>query len=224
MPSNVHYAAAVDLPEILPLFPLPGALLLPRGQIPLNIFEPRYLAMVDSALAGDRLIGMIQPDAAQTAREIALPALYPVGCAGRITQFAETGDGRYLIQLTGIARFRLIEEMPATTLFRQARVDFSTFEYDLEPRLGEDAVDRDAIIAALRAYGETHGIPIDWRNVGEAPNEALVNALSMLAPFGTAEKQALLEAVDLRARGEMLVALTELELAQENGEGGPRMQ
>ncbi|MCA0400861.1 MAG: LON peptidase substrate-binding domain-containing protein [Proteobacteria bacterium] len=223
MPSNVQYAATTDLPETLPLFPLPGALLLPRGLIPLNIFEPRYVEMFDAALAGGRLIGMIQPRHNQ-GRTSAAPELYPVGCAGRITQFAETGDGRYLVQLTGIARFKLVEEMPGMMPYRQASVDFTPYAHDLSARLGEDEVDRGAVIAALRNYSEANEIPIDWKNVGEAANEALVNALSMLAPFGPAEKQALLEAHDLKARAEMLVALTELDLAREEGDGGPKMQ
>lgn len=223
MPSNIHYATAGDLPEVLPLFPLSGALLLPRGQMPLNIFEPRYLAMIDAAMAGDRLIGIIQPDPVQ-GNEIGLPRLYPVGCAGRITQLAETGDGRYLIQLTGIARFRLIDEVPANTLFRQGRADFVSFEGDLEPRRGEELVDRDAVIQALRAFSEANQVEMDWKNVGDAPNEALVNALSMMAPFGAPEKQALLEARDLKARADMLVALTEVDLAREGSDGGPGMQ
>jgi hypothetical protein len=223
MPSNVHYARAAELPATLPLFPLPGALLLPRGQMPLNIFEPRYLAMIDAALASGRLIGMIQPDPALSP-EIGLPHLYRVGCAGRITQFAETGDGRYLVQLTGIARFRIVEELGAMTLFRQAQVDFAPFEADLAPRLGEEHVDRPALVAALRAFSKANRVEIDWDNVNEAPNEALVNALSMMAPFGVQEKQALLEAEDLKSRADMLVALTEIELARESGDGGPRMQ
>lgn len=223
MPSNIRYANAADLPETLPLFPLPGALLLPRGQMPLNIFEPRYLAMIDAAMAGHRLIGMIQPDPADKTG-VGLPPLYPVGTAGRITQLAETGDGRYLVQLTGVARFRLAEELPASTLFRQARVDFTAFEDDLEPRLGEDAVDRTAIVQALRAFSEANDIQIDWKNVGEAPNEALVNALCMMAPFGVPEKQALLESADLKTRGDMLVALTEVEMAREGNDGGPSVQ
>lgn len=223
MPSNVHYANAADLPETLPLFPLPGALLLPRGQMPLNIFEPRYLAMIDAALAGDRLIGMIQPDPA-TSETIALPGLYGVGCAGRITQFAETGDGRYLLQLTGICRFRLVEERPMLTPFRSAKVDFATFEADLEPRRGEEAVDRTAIFRALRAFSDANQVSIDWKSIEEAPNEALVNALSMMAPFGASEKQALLEAVDLKTRADMLVAITEIELARDGHDVGPRVQ
>lgn len=223
MPSNVQYSRISDLPSTLPLFPLPGALLLPRGQMPLNIFEPRYLAMVDAALGNGRLIGMIQPDPAQTSG-IGLPALFRIGCAGRITQLAETGDGRYLIQLTGVVRFRLVEEIQAGTLFRQARVDFEPFAADLDARRGEDLVDRDAVLTALRAFSEVHGIDIDWTSIDEAANEALVNALSMMAPFGVAEKQALLEAADLKARAEMLVALTEMELAREGEGNGPAMQ
>lgn len=223
MASNVAYLHAGELPETLPVFPLPGALLLPRGQMPLNIFEPRYLAMIDAALRSDRLIGMIQPDASQ-AGQIGLAPLYQVGCAGRITQFAETGDGRYLIQLTGICRFRLVEEIPSETLFRQVRADFQAFEADLEVRRGEERVRRDALLEALRRFSEANRLEIDWENIHAAPNEALVNALSMMAPFGVAEKQALLEAPDLESRADMLVALTEMDLARDAGDGGTRMQ
>lgn len=223
MASNVAYLDAGELPETLPVFPLPGALLLPRGQMPLNIFEPRYLAMIDAALSGDRLIGMIQPDISQ-AVQIGLPPLYQVGCAGRITQFAETGDGRYLIQLTGICRFRLVEEIQTDTQFRQVRADFRAFEADLESRRGEERVRRQAVIDALRRFSEANRLEIDWDNIHAAPNEALVNALSMMAPFGVAEKQALLEAQDLESRADMLVALTEMELARDAGDGGTRMQ
>jgi Lon protease-like protein len=219
MPSNVDYRRSDDLPDTLPLFPLPGALLLPRGQMPLNIFEPRYLAMVDAALAGARLIGMVQPDPAQQPL-MGMPALYRVGCAGRITQFAETGDGRYLLQLSGISRFRIVEEHPPAEMFRVARVSFAEFERDLEPRLGEDEVDRDALLTALRAFSDTHKVPIDWPSIEGAPNEALVNALSMMSPYGVREKQALLEAGTLKQRGDMLVAITEIEIARERPEGG----
>lgn len=223
MASNMQDINPADLPQVLPLFPLPGALLLPRGLIPLNIFEPRYVAMLDAALRSDRLIGMIQPDPAK-GEALGLPALYPVGCAGRITQFSETGDGRYLIQLTGVARFRLREELPVDTPFRQAKVDFLPFERDLSADTGEEQVDRAAILRALKDYSKAHGIGIDWDDVNEAANEALVNALSMMAPFGAPEKQALLEAPDLAARGAMLVALTEMELAREHHDGGAKMQ
>jgi Lon protease-like protein len=223
MPSNAVYAGAQDFPETLALFPLPGALLLPRGQIPLNIFEPRYIAMIDSALAGSRLIGMIQPDQAHIDR-IGLPRIYAVGCAGRVTQFAETGDGRYLLQLTGIARFRVLEELPASQPFRQARVDFAPFIEDLEPGLGESGVDREGLLAALRSFSDANRVPIDWSSIEQAPNEALVNALSMMSPYGVREKQALLEAETLKARAEMLIAITEMELARKEGDDEPRLQ
>lgn len=223
MPSNAVYTGAGDFPEKLALFPLPGALLLPRGQMPLNIFEPRYIAMVDSALAGSRLIGMIQPDPAHVER-IGLPQVVSVGCAGRITQFSETGDGRYLLQLTGIARFRVLEEISEGTPFRQARVDFTPFAEDLEPGLGEEQVDRVALLAALRDFAEANQVPIDWSSIEQAPNEALVNALSMMSPYGIREKQALLEAKTLKARADMLIAITEMELARKHGDDEPRLQ
>ncbi|NNM74385.1 LON peptidase substrate-binding domain-containing protein [Enterovirga aerilata] len=212
---NVIYEGPQDLPDTIPVFPLAGALLLPRGQMPLNIFEPRYLAMVDAALAGPRLIGMVQPRDPEEAG--ATPELYDVGCVGRIVQFAETGDGRYLISLTGIARFDIVEEVGGFAPFRQCRVSFGRFASDFRPRVGEEAVDRAAVLAALRSYTERTGLRMDWDGVEQAPNEALVNALSMLAPFGGREKQALLEAPDLKSRAEMLVALTEIELAKTGG-------
>jgi len=218
MPSHADYRAPADLPESLPLFPLPGALLLPRGQMPLNIFEPRYLAMVDAALAGSRMIGMIQPDPVNPSM-VGMPALCRIGCAGRITQFAETGDGRYLIQLTGVSRFRLLEELPMAEPFRRARISFAEFVDDLEPRLGEEAVDRVGLIAALRAFSEANKVPIDWDSINTAPNEALVNALSMMSPYGAREKQALLEAPTLKARGDMLIAITEIEIARDTPDG-----
>jgi uncharacterized protein len=223
MPSNAVYAGPGDFPSTLALFPLPGALLLPRGQVPLNIFEPRYIAMIDAALAGSRLIGMIQPDAT-FAERIGMPRLYPVGCAGRITQFAETGDGRYLLQLTGIARFRMLEERSEGTSFRQGLVDFTEFRADLEPGLGEDDVDRNGLLVALRSFSDANQVPIDWGSIEQAPNEALVNALSMMSPYGVREKQALLEATTLKARAEMLIAITEMELARNQGDDEPRLQ
>ncbi len=217
MPATAEFRLLKDLPPTLPLFPLPGALLLPRGQMPLNIFEPRYLAMVDDALGGRRIIGMIQPDPAPAPAYGPQP-LYPVGCAGRITQFSETGDGRYLITLTGVARFRIREELTAVTPYRQFEVDFRDFAHDLVPREGDEAVDRDSLLKALHDFAEANSIDIDWDNVRQAPNEPLVNALAMMAPYGEKEKQALLEAVDLKTRAEILVAITEIELAR-TGDG-----
>ena len=218
---NVAYSAPSDCPPTIPVFPLPGALLLPRAQMPLNVFEPRYLAMIDAALAGSRVIGMIQPEGESSE---ATPRLYRVGCAGRIVQFAETGDGRYLVSLTGIARFRVQEELSVTTPFRQCRVTYEPFAADLKPRLGEDKVDRASVLGALRRFTEATGTEMDWDGIDTTPNEALVNALSILAPFGSPEKQALLEAADLKARAEMLVALTDIELAKSHAGPGTTLQ
>jgi uncharacterized protein len=214
MPMNAVYRGPVDLPEIVPVFPLPGALLLPRGQMPLNIFEPRYLAMVDDALRdGHRLIGMIQPDPAHPGSE-EKPNLFKVGCVGRITQLAETGDGRYLMQLTGVARFRVIEELNVGTLYRQCRVTYAPFADDFIARKGEEAVDRKALLEALSAFLKANNLKTDWSSIETAPNEALVNALAMMSPYGVAEKQALLEAPDLKTRAEIMIAVTEMELAK----------
>lgn len=213
MPSNVHYQRPEDLPDIVPVFPLAGALLLPRGNLPLNIFEPRYLAMVDAALASNRLIGMIQP----TTETGTAPPLETVGCVGRITEWAETGDGRYHITLTGISRFRLLEETTQDTPYRLCRIATHPFRSDFEPRLGEDSVDRAAILDTLRAFTEARAVEVDWDDINEAPNEALVNALSMMSPYGPREKQALLEAPDLKTRAELLIAITEIDLAGPDG-------
>jgi Lon protease-like protein len=219
MPMNAVYHGPADLPEVIPVFPLSGALLLPRGQMPLNIFEPRYLAMVDDSLrAGHRLIGMIQPDPAHPGSE-QKPNLFKVGCVGRITQLAETGDGRYLMQLTGIARFRIQEELNVATAYRQCRVTYAPFADDFIARKGEAAVDRKAVLQALSAFLKANNMKTDWQGVESAPNEALVNALAMMSPYGPAEKQALLEAPDLKTRAEVLVAVTEMELAKKNTDG-----
>jgi Lon protease-like protein len=213
MGMNAVYRGPGDCPKVIPVFPLPGALLLPRGQMPLNIFEPRYLAMVDDALKADRIIGMIQPDADAGGTSLS-PKLYRVGCAGRITQLAETGDGRYLITLIGVGRFRVEEELSATTPYRQCRVDFEPYAVDFTARAGENEVDRPGVVKALRDFVEAADVRVDWQGIEEAPNEALVNALCMMSPFGVREKQALLEAPDLKKRAEVLIALTEIELAR----------
>ena len=224
MPMNVIYRGSADLPEIIPVFPLPGALLLPRGQLPLNIFEPRYVAMIDDALrSGHRLIGMIQPDVAHPGSELR-PNLYKVGCAGRITQIAETGDGRYLLQLTGVARFRVEEELKVSTLYRQCRVTTVPFADDFVARKGEEKVDRKAVLEALQAFLKANNLKTDWQGVESAPNEALVNALAMMSPYGTAEKQAMLEAPDLKSRAEILIAVTEIELAKKTQGGETPLQ
>ena len=224
MPMNAQYRRPIDLPEVIPVFPLPGALLLPRGQMPLNIFEPRYLAMIDDSLRdGHRLVGMIQPDIVHAGKK-GEPPLFSVGCVGRITQLAESGDGRYLLELTGVARFRIEQELPVKTAYRQCRVSYMPFTDDFIARKGEDAVDREAVLTALRAFMKANDLKADWEGIDQAPNEALVNALSMMSPYGAAEKQALLEAPDLKTRAELLVAITEIELAKKNTEGEPQLQ
>jgi len=170
MGMNAVYRGPEDCPSVIPVFPLPGALLLPRGQMPLNIFEPRYLAMVDEALKGDRVIGMV--------------------------------------------RFRIEEELPPIDPFRRCRVAFEPFGSDFTARAGENEVDRAGVVKALRDFVEAVHVKVDWRGIEEAPNEALVNALCMMSPFGVREKQALLEAPNLKTRAEVLIALTEIELAR----------
>ena len=224
MPINASYRGPGELPEVIPVFPLPGALLLPRGQMPLNIFEPRYLAMVDDAMrAGHRLIGIIQPDLTHTEHRDR-PTLFHVGCVGRITQLAESGDGRYLLELTGVTRFRVAEELSVTTPYRQCRVDYSSFIDDFTARKGEDEVDRKALVAVLADFLKANNLKADWEGIDKAPNEALVNALSMMSPYGAPEKQALLEAPDLKTRAEILVAVTEMELAKKGTSGDPPLQ
>jgi uncharacterized protein len=223
MASNAAYRGPADLPETIPVFPLAGALLLPRGQLPLNIFEPRYLAMIDDALKGARVIGMIQPDDAKAVLPTQ-PALYEVGCAGRITSFEETGDGRYLITLTGICRFRIAGEEPVSTPYRQCRVDFTEFISDFMANLGDEEVDRDALLGTLSAYLDANRIEADWSGIRDAPVEALVNGLSMMSPYGPREKQALLEAPDLKTRADLLIAVTEFALAEKGEDGETSLQ
>ena len=229
MPMNAEYRGPIDLPGTIPVFPLPGALLLPRGQMPLNIFEPRYLAMVDDCLRdGHRLIGMIQPDPAHSSQALGgradKPPLYKIGCVGRITQLAESGDGRYLIELTGVSRFRIEQELAVKTAYRQARVSYAPFADDFVARKGEREVDRKAVLRALADFMKANDLKADWEDIDKAPNEALVNALAMMSPYGPAEKQAMLEAPDLKTRAEILVAITEIELAKKNTEGEPPLQ
>jgi Lon protease-like protein len=215
MSLNRPYADVDELPEILPLFPLSGAILLPRGELPLNVFEPRYLAMVDDAIASARLIGMIQP---LPGDETAVDAtqLYDIGCAGRLTRLAETGDGRYLVTLTGVARFRVLDELKVRTPYRQCRVSYNEFSEDLLMGAGADAVDRDSMVSMLRNFAECSKLEVDWASIDAAPTETLVNALAMMCPFGANDKQALVEAIDLKTRAETLVALAKLDLAQRN--------
>lgn len=223
--GNARYDGPHDLPTRIPVFPLTGALLLPRGRMPLNIFEPRYVRMVDDVLRGDRVIGMIQPQLTDDLTDLdGAPALCPIGCVGRLVSYQETGDGRYLITLTGIVRFRVTEEVESDAEYRQCLITTEPFLDDFTPHFGEDAVDRDALLETFRAYLEANRLETDWESVDKASNEALVNALSMMSPYGPAEKQALLEAPDLKSRAETLIAITEVDLVRGDGDQSARLQ
>jgi hypothetical protein len=218
-----RYRTADDLPRRLPVFPLPGALLLPRADLPLNVFEPRYLQMVGDAMAGERLIGMIQP-MEETADLMARPKLCKVGCAGRITSYADTPDSRILITLTGVCRFRVERELVTVTPYRTVEADYSIFATDLVADSGVEEVDRPAVLRAFRDYLDVNDLRADWDQVNAASTETLVNTLSLLAPYSPRDKQALLEASDLKTRAEVLVALTEIALARSKGGSSPRLQ
>ena len=219
--GNVHYRTGADVPKHAAVFPLAGALLLPGARLPLNVFEPRYLQMIDEAIAGTRLIGMIQPALGGATRPDGEPELCAVGCLGRIASFAETGDGRYLISLQGVCRFRVLDEMSVRTPFRQCRI--APFLADLPEQAGSE-IDRPALLRTFRAYLKANQLEADWESVSRADDTTLVNALSMMAPYGPAEKQALLEAADLKARAETLIAITEMALAREADDFGSSLQ
>jgi Lon protease-like protein len=217
--GNARYLKPDDLPDTIPVFPLTGALLLPAGQLPLNIFEPRYLSMFDDALSTGRLIGMVQPVFGEHKPDdpnADAPALCQVGCLGRITSFAETGDGRYIVSLTGICRYRLISETRSHKAYRTFRI--APFMADLTATDEERNVDRDALLAAFRAYLDANKLEADWESVERASNTTLVNSMAMMSPYGPAEKQALLEAPDLKTRAETLIAITEIVLARSYGD------
>jgi len=200
-----------DLPDTIPVFPLPGALLLPRARLPLHIFEPRYLAMVEDTLkTPTRLIGMIQPRECKT--EEAPPSLQTIGCAGRLTAFSETEDGRYMITLSGISRFRVQNEVEGFTPYRRCKVSWSGFDRDRGPVERDPKLDRKRFFPALRAFFEAEELRTDWDSLEEAEDELLINSLSMLCPFDLEDKQALLEAPSLETRRETLVTLIEFAL------------
>ncbi|MHA7775971.1 LON peptidase substrate-binding domain-containing protein [Roseibium sp. M-1] len=222
--GNAIYETIADLPPVLPVFPLSGALLLPRTQLPLNIFEQRYIDMIDTALAGNRLIGMVQPSPERNPADPDNPALASVGCVGRLTSYQETGDGRYLITLQGITRFELGKELKSYSRFRQVECDFAAFANDLKCGEGEADVDRTGLLKTLRNYLDANNLEADWQSVSEAETEVLVNALCMMCPYGPQEKQALLEARDLKTRAETLIAITEMDLARSQNDGGSTLQ
>ncbi len=208
-----------DLPEVIPVFPLDAVLLLPHGELPLNIFEPRYLNMVDDALAGERLIAMVQTSPGAGARG---PNLARVGCLGRLISFTETPDGRYLITLRGLCRFAVGAEVTTDTPYRQVRPDYEGFGDDLRPMGDDDGFDRLRFLAALKSYLDRRGLNMeDWEAPKTAPAESLVNGLAMMLPFGAAEKQALLEAASVSERREALIALMEIDAAETGAEDEP---
>ncbi len=215
------YRQIGDLPQLIPVFPLDGALLLPGGELPLQIFEPRYLNMVDDVMAGDRVIGMIQTRGGSRER----PRLAVVGCLGRITSYAETSDGRYLITLTGVCRFEAGEELDLRLPYRQLRARYDRFEGDLadDQEVEADDEERARFGAALKRYLNRRELDIDWETAQDAPLESLVNSLCMGLAFAPAEKQAFLEAPDLAARFEVLTTLLEIDVADPDDER-PQLQ
>jgi uncharacterized protein len=210
-----------DMPKRIPVFPLSGALLLPRTDLPLSIFEPRYLSMIDDAMYHDRIIGVIQPMANEGSE---LPQLESVGCAGRITAYSETDDGRFVITLTGISRFKIKKEVKSDLPYRLAQVEYKTFASDFIVEKDAQLVNREQLITAFRQYLEANNMSADWTEVNAVSTEVLVNTLSLMAPYPPREKQALLEAPDLKSRADVLVALTEMALAKSNSSNPQRMQ
>lgn len=200
-------ASFADLPGVLRIFPLDGAILPPRGMLPLMIFEPRYLAMVRDAMATDQLIGMVQPRASPESER---PPLYEVGGLGRITQYAETGDGRFRITLTGLTRFRIVSEMTVTTSYRQVQADYASFAHDWAAPPPLAPAERMALESTFREYLETQELSADWDAVKNSDDESLVHTLAVACPFSSAERQALLEAADLSARTRTLTTLMTL--------------
>lgn len=200
-----------DLPEALPVFPLQGALLLPGGRLPLNIFEPRYLAMVDDALGGLRLIGMIQPRVKEQIDAGDHPDIYDTGCVGRLTSFTETDDGRYLVTLQGVCRFSVVEELPVFSGYRRVKADYAPWMDDFNSHPAE-GVDREQLLATLKQYLDGQGLQADWKAIEDTPTADLVSVMSMLCPFPPNEKQALLEAPDAAARAQVMISLMDMQV------------
>jgi Lon protease-like protein len=219
-----RYRRPADLTPRIPIFPLRGAILLPRATLPLNVFEPRYLEMLDDVMSGDRLIGIIQPaaDASSDDEESPLAdsvGLRRVGCVGRVTNYQEVDHARLVITLTGITRYEILDEAVTDLPYRVASVSYDRFASDLNEGLGEDQVDRGNLLRVLRSYLDANKLEADWAAIQRASSEFLINALCVMCPYGPEEKQALLEADDLKRRADVLVALAEMELASSGGNG-----
>jgi Lon protease-like protein len=218
-----RYRRPADMPPRIPVFPLRGAILLPRATLPLNVFEPRYLAMLDDVMSGSRIIGIIQPSGADDgieSPEDKSVGLKRVGCAGRVTSYQELDDGRLVITLTGIVRYEILDEALTDKPYRVMTVSYDRFASDFARGLGEQQVDRTKLLRALKRYLDENRLKADWKVIERASSEFLINALCVMSPYGPEEKQALLEAADLKHRAEVLVALAEMELAARGGSGG----
>ena len=226
MALTERYKRPADLPPRLAVFPLRGAILLPRATLPLNVFEPRYLAMIDDAMSGSRVIGIVQPQGRDDSDESPIGAtagLRRVGCAGRVTSYQELDDGRLIITLTGVARFEIVDEAVTAKAYRTVTASYDRFAQDFSEGLGEDLVDRANLLRVLKDYLDTNRLKADWNAVQRASSEFLINVLAVMCPYGPEEKQALLEAADLKTRADVLVALAEMELAS-GGESGNTLQ
>ena len=211
MSSLYKYKKIEEIPSKISIFPLNGALLLPRSQLPLNIFEPRYLEMIDNSISSDRLIGMIQTQESNENQ------LYSIGCLGKITSFTELSDSRFIITLNGICRYKVTQELDTLTPYRQVKVSYEDFENDLTPGFNQDNANRDKLLDVLKRYLEKNNLQIDWEAVKGSPTETLVNSLCSLSPYSAEEKQALLEAEDIQKRNELLIAMTEMALSTNKG-------
>jgi len=222
-----RYRKPSDLPDILPVFPLQGCILLPRSTLPLNIFEPRYLEMMDDVLAGDRLIGIVQPRAHsedEESPEGKSAALRRTGGVGRLTAFSETDDGRILITLAGIARFDIVDEVESEKPYRSCRVTYDPYCPDFIRGHGQEAVDWPRLLSVLKTYLSARQMSADWESIERSPAELLVNTLAMISPYGPEEKQALLEAPSLKERSEVLMALAQMEMAAPEDGSGSTLQ
>jgi Lon protease-like protein len=208
MTNGPHYHKVSDLPEYIPIFPLTGALLLPGGQLPLNIFEPRYLNMIDDALGTHRLIGMIQSTDLDVNPEC--PPLYSVGCLGRLSSFTETEDGRYLVTLTGVCRFKTIVELSCMTPYRQLEAYYKPYADDMKPSSDDQDFDRSELLDILQVFLDQKQLDTNWESVSQAPRDMLINSLAMTCPFSPQEKHALLEARALKDRAGILLTLLEM--------------
>lgn len=227
MPLADRYRSPDSLPPLLPVFPLRGVLLLPKTTMPLHVFEPRYLTLLDDVIAGRRVLGIIQPERTEEAVESPQGKdvkLRRVGCAGRVTAFQELDDGRLFITLNGIARFTVDGEVEDDKAYRTCSVRYTDFPMDFAIDATDDQVDRDALFGKLKEYFGIHHMSVDWNAISNAPTEQVVNVLSVVAPLGPEEKQALLEAPSLKARAEVLMALAEMAVASGSGNNGTTIQ